>query len=221
MKKSFLFIGLIGLIMSFASCDPNVPQSKLRTDAQKSLNTIVAYYPYSINDEFVYVNETTGEQWKGKPYSNNYGEFPEINLRVYDDESDPIVDGEHSMSYGSWNADVYAEILEVGVSHAVRQPTYMHTTISKSPNDQKTEILMSCYLYITFNKLECYLVGVDSIYSSLDEVMAFFTDTIVLQPFMDKGTQEYVEGSYARIIRDKGLTDFSVDGKTVRRRVHD
>ena len=54
------------------------------------------------------------------------------------------------------------------------------------------------------------------------EVLAQLTDTIII-PIRRQGTtnREIVapEGAYARIVKDHGLTDFSVDGTTVWRRV--
>ena len=58
-----------------------------------------------------------------------------------------------------------------------------------------------------------YYRGGSRITCSPDEILSQLTDTIILS------IDDTENGAYARIVKNQGLTDFSVDGTTVWRRV--
>lgn len=182
---------------------------------EKDLKTYISvlshYYPYSINDNFIFKNENSGESWENKPFTYSGDSiYPETEIWLCDEPD--------ASCYGDRTAHMTARFIENGVSRYDYDPSQIGTFIAKSGSE---EVYLSWNIMLSFGAYDYYR-GSYSVICMPKEVLAQLTDTIII-PIRRQGTtnREIVapEGAYARIVKDHGLNDFSVDGTTVWRRV--
>ena len=207
--KLYFLTGIIAAILVTA-CTP-VHRSK-DVNAETCLNALKAYYPYSVDEEFVFVNDELGLTWEAKAYDYGKGVYPEASK----DEYFSITDGN---SYGSWYAMIHAWITTNGMPPKQHSPGTNYSSIYYTGTYH-----IAWYFQLYFNP-ENWFDGGYSLECSESDVLPSLTDTIILPiPLQINGTDmvepsKGTNGAYARIVKHQGLTDFSTDGKTVWKRV--
>lgn len=97
--------------MLLISCNTPEPEQQEKITAETCLNMLLAYYPYSLDENFVYVNETTGRKWDAKAYDR------------YKNEEYPRTSVTNNPS-GYWDIEIMAEILENGGSPFADEMSY-------------------------------------------------------------------------------------------------
>lgn len=215
MKTRIFLISLIMASVCLFSCEHDGDGAEI-APTEKDLHNYIAalshYYPYSINDVFIFRNESSGERWENKPfvYSGD-STYPETEIWLCDDSD--------ASCYGDRTAQICSYFMEKGVSRYEYAPSGITTFIAKTGGSE--DINFSWYVYLSFGAYD-YYQGISTVRCMPEEVLNQLTDTIII-PIRHKGTASGViaapNGAYARIVTDKGLTDFSVDGTTVWRRV--
>ena len=197
MKAKLFFTSLILGATLLVSCYDSPSELEL----QDYLTIMRPYYPYSMEDTFIFVNDSTGSRWEGYPY-----DYQEKNIYPYTET--------YKSSNYSAQAMTSAEI------HAKDAP--YKWKISTNISCLAGEYHMYWYIEFNFNDSVSYQGGYQ-LCSSESAILASFTDTILLPiPYQHDPRTPMVEPSepYVRIVKNKGLTDFSVDGQTVWRRVN-
>lgn len=218
MKQKLFTVLLIILCGLFSSCEP--AETPKDVNATLCLNALLKYFPYTIEDDFVFVNDSTGRQWNAKPYDRfKEGIFPRTSKHF----SDSYEGEAPSESYGSWSCSVEAPILEIGVSHTedAMSDVSMQIAYTADSRPANPSIAMSWDVRIRLSNEE-YYSGFLFKLCFPNEVMSLLTDTLILPLEYQRTANGQIaapEGSYARIVKEHGLTDFSVDGKSVWRRV--
>ena len=88
MKKFLFFSILIGAVMLVA-CDPPVvdpstkdPEKPVESElnADTCCAMLMAYYPYSLNEEFIFENKELGKTWETKAHEHKKGEYPDVHV---------------------------------------------------------------------------------------------------------------------------------------------
>ena len=217
MKTKLFLIGLIVAAVCFSSCEPKNDGADGKL-TEKDLNNYIAalshYYPYSLNDEFIFRNESSGERWENKPfvYSGD-STYPETEIWLCDDLD--------ASCYGDRTAQICSYFMEKSVSRYEYAPSCITTFIAKTGGSVDVNINWSVKL--SFGAYD-YYTGFYKADRAPREVLAQLTDTIII-PILRQGTASGViaapDGAYARIVKNKGITDFSTDGITIWRRVEE
>jgi hypothetical protein len=228
MKKILFFSILIGAVMLVA-CDPPVvddPEKSVESElnADTCCAMLMAYYPYSLNEEFIFENKELGKTWETKAYEHKKGEYPDVNVSYKTTMNDAT--GEISRT-GAWHVNIDAPIIEKDwTTKLLYDPTYVMVDIGYRPKykDKRNDSLyvrMWWDIHVRPNAEELYSGGVET---SCDtkKLLDFLTDTITF-PLKNQRVNgksgAAPAGSYVRLVKDQGLTDFCIDGKTVWRRV--
>ena len=219
MSTKLFIVSLLSATLLMAACQhPEEPQQQKNVNAEMCLELLLPYFPYTIDEEFIYVNETTGKKWEAKAYDRRReGIYPEIRVKYHQG----IEEGEISPSYGDWETEIHAHILEKGVEwkEGKRSDQSIHVTYDASETENpSTELWWEIKIDISNDDL---YEADKKVYCYPNEIPSLLTDTITFPINYQKGASNYAapEGSYARIVKNQGLTDFSVDGKSVWRRV--
>lgn len=198
MKTKFFLISLILGAGLLVACY-NAPSE---TDLQDYLTVMRPYYPYSVDDAFVFVNDSSGGKWIGYPYD------------YYKDGIYPYTDIYKSSSDYAAEATICAWVqTEEGGTRTGEIGTKILYMAG--------EYVMSWNIALRLNDSVSFHGGFQCCCSE-SEILASFTDTILLPiPYQHDPKTPMVEFGepYARIVKHQGLTDFSVDGKTVWRKV--
>lgn len=216
MKTKLFLIGLIMAAVCFSSCEPRNDGADGKL-TEKDLNNYIAalshYYPYSINDDFIFLNESSGEKWENKPFVyDGDSVYPEAEIWLCD-EPDAFCDGDRSASISSY-------FIENGVSKYEYDPSHIITSINQSGS---VDVNINWSVKLSLGAYD-YYTGFYMADRAPREVLAQLTDTIII-PILRQGTASGViaapDGAYARIVKNKGITDFSTDGITIWRRVEE
>jgi hypothetical protein len=205
-KTGFFIYGL-GVAALFSGCKP------ISSGTQKQLEEyrkqIMLYYPYSENEELVFVNDSLARTWTAKANDRGKRTYPVSNISLQDSYG--------TESYGDWTVSA-----EAGLSWNGIEPTglwNMQYTILYGAYGKAMNIEWYFSLHPTPD--EYYQGGIQ--FTDLQEdILAYFTDTLILlipnqTSAIPSGAAP--EGAYVRLVKHQGITDFSTDGKTVWRRV--
>lgn len=198
MKAKFFLISLILGTTLFVSCY-NDPSEK---DMQGYLAALRPYYPYPENGTFIYKNDSLGRTWEVKVEKNKDGDYPYTHMTICKREIFSKCSGDRSVS-------IWTRFMREHIPYD-QSAGQLSTEIVYWGDASSMDIFWSLELYL--NEDEHYQGGA-YIKCSPDRVLSQLTDTIILS--IDKTKN----GAYARIVKGEGLTDFSVDGTTVWRRV--
>jgi hypothetical protein len=198
MKKSFLLVGLIGLIVCFASCEPKVPEVPDSTNKDTCLVAMLSYLPYEANQSATFIHDGDKAQWTITPYTGGSSnkEFPEIISEAYGD---------------MWNNVIFAEFTVDGIGNLYR------SQIAMNIYPQKDKYYVSILAELRFAVGSYYSGGITQLLEK-DDFNAFMAaDTIALpletlsydQPHP---SETLPENSVAYLVKNKGLAEFSIDG---------
>ena len=209
-KISIIILVFAALLMAGCSKPKEVPTEN---DLKTYLAELKLYYPYAVNEQFVFVNETTCERLEVKAMPEQDNEYPITSYGIH--EEDP-----ESMSYEMWSIDIYAPMINNEFSMVLDMDSHI----------AGKGLICDGILWMFSVKLDSKYsyIGVKLPDASDNDVLSLFTDTVeiteISKTYIDDFSGEIQQesapsGSYARIVRNKGLTDFCIDGKTVWRRV--
>ena len=200
MKPKFFIISLFAVMVVAISCQPNEPSAKSNYFEQY-IDTLKLYYPYSLEQLCVFENAESNQKLEILSYDERKtGTFPYSFIEILDKECDCEED-QRFIIEGAWKWK--EKVLS-----------------SESPTRIRTELIherswdnyfVEWNIQIFLNDEELYS-GDSEFRCNPNEVLSHFTDSIIIP-------LNAPEGSYARIVKNQGLTDFSVDGKTVWKRV--
>lgn len=210
MKTKHAIIFLMLNVVLFTACEHTEPSQEL--SGATCLKAVLPYYPYTIEEQFVYVNEEQNRIWEAEPRIIN-DKYPSVSL---DDNDDFDVNGDPGKSNGNWSAKVSAYMLEL--NPPIRWDwSQISTSIQYWKHNKQVVIEWSLKICLSEDE---HFYGFSQTVCSQNDAFSYFTDTIILtEMYSEQESVALPEGSYTRIIKDKGLTDFSVDGKTIWRRV--
>ena len=201
MKAKLFIISLIVMATGLlVSCER--PTEK---ELKNYLTILSAYYPYSANENFVFKNESTGHTWESKAYDYyKQGIYPYTHILICDEIG--------SKCKGDRYATITAWMLEKGVYNNSEILTQIYH------EGGTNEATISWYMSLQIGDSAHY-EGWRSIDCPQEEVLSQLTDdtiTIPLhpEPLYPNMTIPSIEGAYARIVKGKGLTEFSIDGTT-------
>ena len=200
-KVIFSLITFATLFTSCTSCDPGMPTEQ---EMQNYMSVLSHYYPYSITDTFVFKNDISGEVWEAYPYSLYGGStYPRTSLSKLDGKTT------------GWSADIEAPLTTKGLEN------YHYVGITTTLHYIGGIMAMGWNVLWKINEDETVHGGY-IITCSKDQLLSNLTDTILIPipcQVMPGPPVIAPDEGYARIIKHQGLTDFSIDGKTVWRRV--
>ena len=212
MKARFF---LISVIAAMCLCSCNRGPSK--NDMQGYLDAMLYYYPYSIEEELVFVNDSLERSLVFTPDDlHNDGVYPETHISPCGYDIGSKCQGDKSLSIDGVMkvSEDSADAGKMRLGSNVYYEAYLNYESSMTIH----WYVHFWYMHIT-NPNEDYQ-GVYYIRDiSPDSVYACMTDTIILTVKPTYGPYDYPDQGYARIVKNKGLTDFSLDGKTIWRRV--
>ena len=200
MKRFLCIFIIISFAALLASCDPGRPSE---TEMKNYLTALSYYYPYSVTDTFVFVNDSSGKTWVAYPY------------RLYGDSIYPRTElTKLSGKTTGWVASIEANMVAKDMNfrnEGIR--TYisymggildMHWDVELMMNEDESAhggYILTC---------------------AKDELLSNLTDTLLIpipSQVLPGPPVVSPDGAYARIVKNQGLTDFSTDGKSVWRRV--
>jgi len=206
----WISVVLLSAVM-MTSCTPVNPAEEpevqeLVIDPDSCLAAMLRYFPYTKTDTLVYANESSKKQWIIYPHTNwNPGAgFPVVNKGG----------GEEGPS--SWYNMIAAPFVVEGIGNLYRTEFYWELSTSSG----KFEFLMSND--IRFEQGSYYSGNLNTRMDSA-QLRAFFADTIVipiksLEPDKSGKSEPMPQGAELHFVKDKGLTEFSLDGTTFWRR---
>ncbi len=210
MKTKLFIINLLVMATGLlASCDSGLSEA----DLKNYIAALKYYYPYSLNEEFIFENESLGRAWEALPYDDyNEGVYPYTHITICKNEVGSKCSGDRS-------AGIAAYMIEKGKRDDIGYSeisTYLYQEGGHKNVfcEWRVSLLMSDSTFYTgFLRNTC----------PQDEVLSQLTDVITIPILNFKKYKESggdaPQGAYARIVKGKGLTEFSVDGKTVWKRV--
>jgi len=211
MKKYLIFAILVIAVVAgvFLSCNRE-PEMPTEVTMQNVLNVVMRYYPYEEGDVLTFKNENTGETLSLAAKSSDNDNFLQARtdtIKYKEGKDTPV-------TIVGWSIGVSARLTEKqsgGVSA-------IHSNISADTEErQRVFILWNVGLYKNgYNRGDVLFDG------NLSEVYAYFTDTIKLtmrDVILDNQRKDLPENAYLYVVRDTGITEFSLDGQTVWKRV--
>lgn len=217
-KTTLCLLSLFAAVVLMESCTQTKEPEMNRYITEEELNSyleqVLLFFPYSVDEEFIFENESTGEQWKAKAYDYGEGKYPHVGI-------DRCVEP-GSECNGLWSVYVMAPMLESnGLSISSNNMSFTSIALVGQMSHLDYE---ECDFQIRLEERKVYQGGCayEKKYTSN---FSYLKDTIIM-PIPNQINDQYLdepapgkEGAYARLVKHKGLTDFSFDGKTVWRRV--
>ena len=195
----------------FVACERE-PEMPKEVTIQNVLNVVKWYYPYEEGDVLTFKNESTGETWSIVAKNDGTTKFLTTN-------TDEIQDGEapgHPTK--GWSVRVDCDMTVDGLSEPNKH-TFFATTIGA--DTYYSTMNMHWYTAIRLKEDELYRASIEY-RDSLNQIYSYFPSTISLKvQNVLKGTElkAVPENAYVKILKHKGLTEFSLDGQSIWQRV--
>lgn len=215
--KLFLF-SLIGTFALLTSCTPKPELNEVTPET--CVAALAKYFPYSIDEKFIFVNESLNHRIEAKAYdAYKQGIYPQTIVEADQGEE------------GEWTSSVHAFMFNSRInpdSSALASYFWVERIsawVINSPSEGAASIRLvwGMSLRLSMEKQEEYFTAYWDVHCKPSELASLLTDTIsmpiqtIVSPDMDT---TIVDGSYVHIVKNKGITDFSLDGgKTFWRRV--
>lgn len=216
MKTKLFLISLIGTFALLTACTP-VPELNEVTP-ETCVVALSKYFPYSTDEKFIFVNESLNHRIEAKAYdAYKQGIYPQTIV-----EADQGEEGEWSSSVHAYmfNTQINPDSLSWTHYWVERISAWIYNTPSESV--APIWLVWGMSFRLSMRKPQEYFTAYWDVHCKPSELASLLTDTITLliqsieSPDMDT---TIVEGSCVHIVRDKGIVDFSLDGKTFWRRV--
>ena len=91
--KLFIISLLVAATGLLVSCDRGLSEA----DLKNYINALKYYYPYSLNEEFIFENESLGQTWEALPYDDyNEGVYPYTHITICKNEVGSKCSGDRS-----------------------------------------------------------------------------------------------------------------------------
>lgn len=216
MKTKLFLFSLIGTFALLTACTP-VPELNEVTP-ETCVVALSKYFPYSTDEKFIFVNESLNHRIEAKAYdAYKQGIYPQTIV-----EADQGEEGEWSSSVHAYmfNTQINPDSLSWTHYWVERISAWIYNTPSESV--APIWLVWGMSFRLSMRKPQEYFTAYWDVHCKPSELASLLTDTITLSiqsiesPDMDT---TIVEGSCVHIVRDKGIVDFSLDGKTFWRRV--
>ena len=205
MKKHFHIVSLLAIVVLMVACDHGPSETELNN----YLAALRPYYPYAIDERFIFVNDSLGKVWEAEPDYHIDNAFPYTDIDKYS----------YGKGSGQWNVSISCS-LQTKDSSTYYNSGKMDTYIDYIAG--RHHIIWGINLWLD-GRYQDPISGGYILICAENEILSYLTDTILLPiPWRYKTELPIViapDEGYARIIKHQGLTDFSIDGKTVWRRV--
>ena len=207
MKNLFYLTIMITVGGLFVSCNGNKSNEPQTLNAEKMLEMSLAYFPYNEKDSLEFVNDQTGRKWDIETYS--------INKSCRTGK-----EGSESQGISKSIVDVKFTVKDVAFIKQQNAKITFNIIADTFNIGKDTYIFMSQFVYIPLSDDEIYS-GQTEINCNEVDFYSYFSDTIMIPLTEDlyNRSTPLPEGAYARLVKNKGLTDFSVDGTTIWKRV--
>ena len=209
MKTKITYGILVFAAILMAGC----AQPPRKNQALDYIEELKTYFPHTVDEKLVFVNEELGRTWETNAIADDKGNCPGYDLEINDSFG--------TKSYGDWVIAVGVLMGKEGQKYSVDEKYSSYGVLIYGNPINFNE---KWNITIRLNENENYSGSKWTEDYPIEDFYLIRTDTIVLpignaigDPI--KPDKELLAGSYARIVRNKGLTDFCVDGKTVWRRV--
>ena len=207
MKSKYLQIFCLMVVSLLVPSCENRPSE---ADMKACLAALSLYYPYSINDKYVFVNDSLDRTWIGRPYDYyKDGVYPHTELFVCNTVG--------AQCYGDRMVSIQASLATDGLDTKVVGFGIIETDVNYSAGSFHVGWRIRIHL-----SEEESVTGGFSFSCSEGGFYEHLKDTILLpipyQISQEMHVNSTAEG-YARVVKNKGLVDFSIDGKTVWKRV--
>lgn len=218
MKSKNLIISLFfGALALLVSCAPQEPEMKEVT-AETCLDMLSAYFPYSIDEKFIFVNESLNKRCESDAHDRlKNGIYPEKHLRVEDEGGEG--------TENNWGCDIHAcmfnnQIPLDSLSYTHEWMERISAYILYNPLESASPIEMIWRVDFRISRKE-YFTGFMDVHCLKTELFPMLKDTITLPivAVLYQNSDVVPEGSYVKIVKNQGMTEFSMDGQTVWKRV--
>ena len=215
MKKYLIFAILVITVVAgvFLSCNRE-PEMPTEVTMQNVLNVVMRYYPYEEGDVLTFKNENTGETLSLAAKSSE--NMPFLSTDVGDMTYKPSEDAETN-TWG-WKIEVASFFTVDGLDVPNNKSSVM-TVIMADTERQRMQNNWNCGIQLNGNEFyRCDRLS----QCQPKDVYTYLTDTISLivrDVTTVKGITRLPEDGYLYIVRDKGITEFCLDGKTIWKRV--
>ena len=216
MKTKLFIFGILAATL-LVSCTPPNPKPNpipviTKEELQVYLDSLKAYFPYSIDEEFVFKNEDLDSTWVATAYDYAGGGTYPHTMMVIDNDED-------CECYGGWQTEMSAWLVNPDWTPHKYNPSRISVDAVKEAGGNTVHLIWDCDLRFAAKK---YFITGLFLGCSQDEILSLLADTMYLLPLEPAATEPVTsmpDGPYVRIVKHQGLTDFSTDGKTVWRRV--
>lgn len=217
MKAKFFIISLVGALTLLASCKPVEPELKEVTP-ENCIEAFMPYFPYSIGEKFIFFNESLGHTIQANAYDElKDGIYPDTFINEKSEEAET-----------SWNAQVQAYMFNSRINPD--SIPWTHHWVERiaayavyDPSYAEAPYRMAWSVQLRLDMKNAFIAYWD-LYREKSELASLLTDTITL-PVMQIISYDQsmdttiVEGACVHIVKNKGIVDFSLDGKTYWKRV--
>ena len=207
MKTRLLILtSIIALVALLSSCGDKSDDS-VKDQLKSYVAALRPYYPYTLDEEFVFVNEETGNTWSAKACDpESFGYYPYSFIED--------LEKEHGVSYAGKVAYLLPDSLQGSLPSSDLSTTIFIKNL-------QAHVHWGAGLEVGANM---YYEGEYEYTVPIDQFISTIPDTIIipLKWYYQRDTHESASlhsGAYVRIVKGQGFTDFSVDGETVWRRV--
>ena len=203
-KQIFLFASILAFVSAFISCN-KAPEDPTIATPENTLELLLRYVPDTAGQTRVFINEETGKKWSLTAYQTKHPEqslpFPSVSYREH------YLDIPEKWSVGI-NPKFEGGPEETGFSTISNN---YHITVSGDRETGKINMVWMSTLYLSSS--ESY-TGMDQADYTVNDFLSNLSDTLRFS-LTKGGKQPVPDGCYINVVKDKGLTDFCVDGKTV------
>ena len=205
MKTKVLIASLMAIVMGLiVSCKQEEPTE---TDMKNYIEALKAYYPYSQGESVSFWNEDLERQWNLNANA--------CNSHIIICKNEP-----GSKCSGDRSATISTSFEEGGINSNKEIVSEIGTLLEHEGGSKTVFIRWDMSLRLS---KEEYYQGSASVTCPTENVLAQFTDTIIVQITGKRSASGDMEsapkGAYAHIVKGKGMTDFSLDDRTVWKRV--
>ena len=212
MKRFIFILCTAGLL---AACNTNNPEPEEpqkpnlpdTVNAQTCKDVILRYFPYSPSEMLTFQNSQTGEDWQISPRIKDMSEdFPAVTITEGISTSD------------DWYLDIEAYFMKAGDDyHHALTCCGLSCTIFPTLRGDTIEIRWSGLISLTGNYEDKYIATWLTIKADSANVLKHLTDTLTIQ--LEKPQTVLPPEVCMHVVRERGITDFSLDGKTIWNRV--
>ena len=209
MRRSLL-CGALGVLAFLVSCETNSidkPEQK-EINRLNTLELMKKYFPYQADATYDFINDQTGNVWSITPSvnSSDLHEFPAVESYEYK--------GARGLE---WENTINAEFIVGGLGNV--NPTVILFNVSTSGTGFEIHLQTK----IPLSQSEAYGTSLSQMECDSVEFYNIFTDTIIMPITKEydargRSSRYDMPDAYVKMVRGVGLTDFSIDGKTVYRR---